>query len=505
MKEGDEGMTGLIRKDMYCLKNILMTFFLVTAGVILLAVLLLISARCGNIALAIREMKEETGMGEEAFYYFFRIPIWLTLFIPMAFLSMIVECFKEDRKAGFAKTMLCMPLTDAQIVGSRYLSCLLFAVLGMAGSFVAAFFVSLASDTFALKELMQYMFCFGGALLVYMSFVMFMLYALGVEKADLIQCVPFLVLFVAALVTVQKKISRNTPGRGGFLFHESDKFGVFVYEGKIMDRVSDCDWLYGAFFLGLLSGYETAKGGNLMAGLLYKDFVAVKGKLYVTVMLVLLVLMLAVRIAVPAVYIDEMVWAVSVFASLGLYAVVVGMLEISLIAADEGRKQKQYFLSLPISGKQYVASKYLFLLLAFWVVLSFSVLLQSICLIRCENEAMQEIIMGFDSLLPILTCGFMLISAIELPFFIGIGTKRGRQVKTGLLLLIFFLIIVFLLFGDLTLLDRINFMEVILYMKNHPGLLLCLQVFAPYGVLVLYYVSYRMSCVFFANRGWEND
>ena len=88
-----------------------------------------------------------------------------------------------------------------------------------------------------------------------------------------------------------------------------------------------------------------------MAGLLYKDFVAVKGKLYVTVMLVLLVLMLAVRIAGPAVYIDEMVWAISVFASLGLYAVVGGMLEISLIATYECRKQNQYFLILPISGK----------------------------------------------------------------------------------------------------------------------------------------------------------
>ena len=231
MKEGDEGMTGLIRKDMYCLKNILMTFFLVTAGVILLAVLLLISARCGNIALAIREMKEETGMGEEAFYYFFRIPIWLTLFIPMAFLSMIVECFKEDRKAGFARTMLCMPLTDAQIVGSRYLSCLLFAVLGMAGSSVAAFFVSLASDVFALKELMQYMFCFGGALLVYMSFVMFMLYALGVEKADLIQCVPFLVLFAAALVTVQKKLA-GIPREevDSFSMHLMDSVSLFMKE-----------------------------------------------------------------------------------------------------------------------------------------------------------------------------------------------------------------------------------------------------------------------------------
>ena len=124
-----------------------------------------------------------------------------------------------------------MPLTDAQIVGSRYLSCLLFAVLGMAGSSVAAFFVSLASDTFALKELMQYMFCFGGVLLVYMSFVMFMLYALGVEKADLIQCVPFLMLFVAALVTVQKKLAEIPQEEvDSFSMHLMDSVSLFMKE-----------------------------------------------------------------------------------------------------------------------------------------------------------------------------------------------------------------------------------------------------------------------------------
>lgn len=189
------------------MRKILMTFFFVTAGVILLSVLLIISARYGNIAAAIEEMKEENGMGEEAFFYFFQIPIWLTLFIPMAFLSMIVECFKEDRKAGFARTMLCLPLTDAQIVGSRYLSCLLYTILGLAGSFVAAFFVSLASDVFHLQKLMGYIFCFSGGLLVYMSFVMFMIYFLGAEKADLIQCVPFLLLLVAAIVVVKRKFS----------------------------------------------------------------------------------------------------------------------------------------------------------------------------------------------------------------------------------------------------------------------------------------------------------
>ena len=242
-----------------------------------------------------------------------------------------------------------------------------------------------------------------------------------------------------------------------------------------------------------------------MAGLLYKDFVAVKGKIYVTVMLAVLVLVLAVRLFVHTAYIDGVIWAACLMVSAFLYFAIVGKMEISLVAADEGRKQKQYYLSMPVSRDQYVASKYLFLLLTFWVLLSFSTLLQTICLVRCQTESIQEMILLFDGLLPALTCGFLLLPAIELPFFIGIGTKRGSQVKTGLLMIVFFLVIVYLFFGDLTILDRINFMAILEYLKNHTGLLLVLQVIAPYGIFFLYYLSYRISCVLFRKRGLEND
>ena len=242
-----------------------------------------------------------------------------------------------------------------------------------------------------------------------------------------------------------------------------------------------------------------------MAGLLYKDFVAVKGKIYVTVMLVVLVLALAVRLFVHTAYIDGVIWAACLMVSGVLYFAIVGKMEISLIAADEGRKQKQYYFSMPVSKNQYVASKYLFLLLTFWVLLSFASLLQTLCLLQCEKESLQEMILLFDGLLPAMTCGFLLLPAIELPFFIGMGTKRGSQVKTGLLIMVFFLIIVYLFFGDLTILDRINFMAILNYLKNHTALLLVLQVAAPYGVFLLYYLSYRISCVLFRKRGLEND
>lgn len=254
-------MTGLIQKDMYCLRKILKTFFLVTTGVIVLSVLFIVSSRCGNIAKGIEEMKAENEIGEELFYSFFQIPIWLTLFIPVAFLSMIVECFKEDRKAGFAKMMLSMPLSDRKIVGSRYLSCLLFALLGLAGSFLAAFFVSLASDTFSLQKLIGYVFCFSGALLIYMSFVMFMLYLLGVERADLIQCIPFVVLLVAAIVAVQRQLSALSGTEVDAFFSDvlnsvsdfmTEKFGLVFLIALVCMVLS---------FLGSCAVLKQRKGG----------------------------------------------------------------------------------------------------------------------------------------------------------------------------------------------------------------------------------------------------
>ncbi|MBP3459174.1 MAG: ABC-2 transporter permease [Lachnospiraceae bacterium] len=199
-------MAGLIRKDMYCLKKILKTFFIVTISVIVLSVLFIISSKYGNIAKGIEEMRAENELAEETFYSFFQMAVWLTLFIPISFLSMVVECFKEDKKAGFAKIVFSMPLDHKKIVGSRYLSCMLFAAVSLAGSLLAGFFVSLVSEVFKLQRLFGYIFCFSAALLIYMSFVMFMLYFLGVEKADFIQCAPFVILFVAAVIWFQRKV-----------------------------------------------------------------------------------------------------------------------------------------------------------------------------------------------------------------------------------------------------------------------------------------------------------
>ena len=103
--------------------------------------------------------------------------------------------------------MHSMPVSDLQIVGSRYLSCILFAAVSVLGSLLAAIPVSVASDAFTFKGLVGPIVFFCSVLLIYMSIVMFCIYLIGSEKADLIQCIPFIVLLVAGEGYLAAKLS----------------------------------------------------------------------------------------------------------------------------------------------------------------------------------------------------------------------------------------------------------------------------------------------------------
>lgn len=242
-----------------------------------------------------------------------------------------------------------------------------------------------------------------------------------------------------------------------------------------------------------------------MTGLLYKDFAAVKGKWYVWGIFLTMLLMLACRLIFPAEEIDIALWALSMLVIAILVFLIIGKLEVGVVSADEESKQKHYFLSLPVSQKQYVASKYIFMLLAFFSAQSIAMLLEMMCLIGCENEMVQKLAPVLQSMLPVFFCTMLVIPAVELPFFIGFGAKKGNQIKIGLLLAVFFLVIVFLMFGDLTIFDRIDLVHILGYLYEHDNVVLCFNVFIPYGSLLLYYLSYRISCGLFAGRGWEND
>ncbi len=243
-----------------------------------------------------------------------------------------------------------------------------------------------------------------------------------------------------------------------------------------------------------------------MTGLLYKDFVSVKGKIYVAACFAAVAVFLLSVLFIPSDEVsDNFIWYGMMIAIAMGYFVIIGKLEISLMEADEGRRRKNYILSLPVSKNKYVASKYIFLLIAFYTLMSVGIFLSAMLKVNRGSSGILYQADIMSALLPVITCAVMVIPSIEMPFFVGLGVKKGMQMKTGIVIGIFFLIIAYAMFGDLTVFDRISAEKLAEYLTQHKNVLMTVQVAAPYILLGLYYLSYRVSCTLFARKEWSDD
>lgn len=233
-------MIGLIYKDLCCLRKHIKMFAVWTLVVILLSILFILSMKYGNVAQMIESLSEEE------FFGMFQTAIWCVLIVPIASSAMIQECFKEDTKANFKKCLYALPIKEETAVFGRYMSGLTFLFMGFLGNLAASICIALATDVFKFKQLLGFSVTFLALMIVYEAFVMFVLYTVDGKKADLIQCVPLVILLVCGEVFFVKKVDKMTD----------EQFTAFLK--SIMDKLNDlmtnkCIWilLFALLFMGL--------------------------------------------------------------------------------------------------------------------------------------------------------------------------------------------------------------------------------------------------------------
>ena len=200
-------MKGLLIKDYYCLKKSLRSFLLLTIGVIIIGVMFALSMQHGNMAVEAAEMAEKSRLNDATVFDMFRIAVWLVIVIPMAFVGNVVDCFKEDMRADFGKLLFSLPVSSKEIVGARYLVCMLYGLVSFVGATITALFISGASGEYPFSELMSVAVIFGSVMLAYLSIVMCFIYQLGVKYADYIQAAPILLAIVGIGIFASKKMS----------------------------------------------------------------------------------------------------------------------------------------------------------------------------------------------------------------------------------------------------------------------------------------------------------
>ncbi|MDE5966466.1 MAG: ABC-2 transporter permease [Lachnospiraceae bacterium] len=250
-----------------------------------------------------------------------------------------------------------------------------------------------------------------------------------------------------------------------------------------------------------------------MAGLLYKDFVGIKGKRIIWTLIGCTVLLIIVRLAFPGnvaaatetgdVRDSFVVMLTLLFIAFGF--VLPSGWTAAICKNDEKYKTRQFTRVLPLDKNAYIASKYIFIGIAVYVLYSMETMWIIIFNSVAGDNASRELISAFSQFLPVF-CGIsLLLASIELPFFIMLGVKKGSVVKIALLEGGAFLAIVYLFFGNLKVFENFDINVFVSWCQEHMVVVTLYSILSPVLNLVVFLLSYRITCRVSKNREVEID
>ncbi len=264
-----------------------------------------------------------------------------------------------------------------------------------------------------------------------------------------------------------------------------------------------------------------------MKGLLYKDFLLMKGKLIMIALAAVLIVILALRFAVSGVSLEitaenaETTTGVfrsgveagsnAISVSLQLVDAVIIIFMIMtvpylishLFVQDEKTNNGNYVLSLPVSKKQYVASKYILLLIIHYVIYSVSQLILIIDMSReGYSSALADTVQTL--LLPMILLSVIIVS-LELPVMISQGVEKAKQKGSYFLIAVFMVAIPVVLFVNP---DLINKADPIGFVIRHRSVFIYAQLAGTVITGAVCYFSYRYSlkhCEIRERGVWKDD
>ena len=245
-----------------------------------------------------------------------------------------------------------------------------------------------------------------------------------------------------------------------------------------------------------------------MRGLIYKDLYLIRHKCVSE--LIMILLLTAVVIVLTALPGDVPVAAAPVMALfVNMYIVLlVAVLYNDIIKIDTTKEWGFYSITIPGTEKEVIAAKYIVVFIVYFIAFV-------ICTVI-------DIIMGIiygtsvDSSMAVfaLILVNIFLNAVEMPLCYRFGSERGGLIRIAITLFVVVVAVTYLLFGNIEWLmgedgifwiikdakDKdINIMNVAFdrvskALKNLSLLGVIISSMIPHIVVVVYYISYRISC-----------
>lgn len=253
-----------------------------------------------------------------------------------------------------------------------------------------------------------------------------------------------------------------------------------------------------------------------MVGLLYKDFVSMKGKKLCCSLFAFLVILTALRVAFPGYrelsdfmltnehgeavnLIDAFFCMVPMFYLIMVLGFINSMVS-KIVEDDQKNKIMNYVGSMPFGKHTYIAAKYVFIVILAYVAFSFYSIISIICKAFCGAGPFQDLVEASDLFALLFVMLVIFSASIELPLFLCLGYGKAMIIKVFFWLLLGFLVIGYLFFGNLSVITDFDYSVVLDFVREHTEILMIGQVLSVVVVAVIYYLSYRITCFFKAKE-----
>lgn len=256
-----------------------------------------------------------------------------------------------------------------------------------------------------------------------------------------------------------------------------------------------------------------------MGGLMYKDFVAINGKRICIILLSAIAILCILRMIFPGSLAEglemisendqgirintlDLMFVMPYICIIFSIVCFIDMWCARLSEADESCSRiKNYVYSLPVSANSYVASKYVFITIATYVLISLLSITGIVLAAFAEEGYVLDILRMFEVMVLPVTSLLILVASIELPLYILIGREKGNLVKVAISLLLVFVLIGFMLFADMSWLSEREefFNKFFNWFMKYKTEVTMVSYLTPIADLIILFISYRIT-VFFKAR-----
>ena len=188
-------MKGLIIKDLMCLRKMRATFVFVTVSSFVITVMALISARCGNIALAEQEyLTGGTDMPMSPVHVLWYAVAVLVL-LPLASIGdSLTLAFEADKNSGFANVAGALPLSVKQRVSARFITLFLTCGVGTIISLLLSFVLSLFTDIMTFGDFAGLVLSAASLILIFSALEMMFIVMLKMKNPDYVRIISLLIM-----------------------------------------------------------------------------------------------------------------------------------------------------------------------------------------------------------------------------------------------------------------------------------------------------------------------